>query len=1085
MPVEFRVLGPLEIRRDGAPVSLRAAKQRSFLGALLVEHGRVVSDDRLVDSLWPDAPPARAQHALETTAYRLRQLLGADAAIVRRPPGYVLELDPQLLDGVRFEQLFAEARDALPVDPARADTRAADALVLWRGDPFADFTFDSFAQEEIARLTELRLQAEEVAVDAALALGRDVVADAQAFVTAEPGRERRYMQLMVALYRAGRQTDALAVFQRAREALLETGLDPSEELRELQRRILQQDPALLHAPGSAGTDMRRERRPISVVAVEPQISLDLDTEEHALRSERAKEIVARIGDHFDARRTEPFLLVFAQEDHAVRAHAAAAEVASALDAHVGIDSGDAILGPGSADGPVVGRARQRARDGVDRLPPETLARRSDGPFVGRARELEQLRSAAAVLVVGQPGIGKSRLVQEAARLEPVVVGRCTSYATDALAPLREVATALGEPSALDAVPAAEVPLTLRRLCEQSGARVAFDDVQWADAVVCDTIEHLAERGLGVIALAREELLEDRPAFMPSAVRLTLPPLSDEDAAALAEGLGGDASVVERAEGNPLYIEQLLAHAGDGDVSLPPTLRSLLVARLDRLSPGERSFLEQAAVLGRDFDAELVDLPGARRIVASLVRRGFLEVAPAATAFGERYRFRHALIHDAAYESIPEARRSELHERTADALAGRTADEIVGFHLERAATLRRADRHAARLAEDAGRLLAAAGMDVFKLGFAARAANLLSRATRLLPVADPHREELLCELSVAARTAGDTTGARAALDEALHGRDQRVRLRAAIEEASLDYMRDTANPERLVELARSARPVFEALGDDRSLGRMWLLQGWIEGGALGYCDAWYDAAERALAYYRKIGFPTSACLAQIAAALYYGPTPVREALNRLEVLLADAVEDLAGEAAVTAHVGGLQAMDGDADAAAATLRRARSLFEELDRPTSLLFTVAPLEADAARFGGELDRAASILETTSKALRVREQWSHFASTAALLAELLTELRRDADAVRWAEDAERRAVIGDAWAQVGWRTAQARALRNAALAVEAIGLAEATDQHDLRARAHRAAGDTARARTIYEEKGNIAAASALAAAISTDAI
>src|SRR3954468_19626463 len=201
MPVEFRVLGPLEIRRDGAPVSLRASKQRTFLGVLLVNHGRVVSIDRLVDDVWPEAAPTGARHALETQASRLRSLLGEDAPLLARAPGYVLEIDAQLLDSVRFEQLLAEARDALGVDAARAAARAVDALALRRGEPLAEFTFDSFAQEEIARLSELLLEAEELRLEAELSLGNDVAAEAQTLVAASPLRERRHAQLMLALYR--------------------------------------------------------------------------------------------------------------------------------------------------------------------------------------------------------------------------------------------------------------------------------------------------------------------------------------------------------------------------------------------------------------------------------------------------------------------------------------------------------------------------------------------------------------------------------------------------------------------------------------------------------------------------------------------------------------------------------------------------------------------------------------------------------------------------------------------------------------------------------------------------------------------
>src|SRR4029077_7624911 len=146
---------------------------------------------------------------------RLRILIGDDLPLVARPPGYILEVDPQAIDSVRFEQLLEEARDALGIDPARASARASDALALWRGDAYADFAFESFAQEEIARLEELRQQAEEERIEAELALGRssELVGELEALVVAAPLRERRRGQLMLALYRAGRQADALEAFR--------------------------------------------------------------------------------------------------------------------------------------------------------------------------------------------------------------------------------------------------------------------------------------------------------------------------------------------------------------------------------------------------------------------------------------------------------------------------------------------------------------------------------------------------------------------------------------------------------------------------------------------------------------------------------------------------------------------------------------------------------------------------------------------------------------------------------------------------------------------------------------------------------
>jgi DNA-binding SARP family transcriptional activator len=1080
MPVEFRVLGPLEIRRDGSRVPLRASKQRTLLGALLVSRGRVVSADRLIDALWPAEPPAGARHALEMQVSRLRSLLGDDSTVVARPPGYVLEVDPQLIDTVRFEQLLAEARDA---EPPRAASRAADALALWRGEALAEFTFESFAQEEIARLEELRLEAEDVRMDAELALGHDVVGELRGLVAAAPLRERRRGQLMLALYRAGRQADALAVYRDARELLLhELGLEPGDELRELERRILQQDPALI-ADARLETSPHVERRLVSVVVVEPDIALELDAEEHARQTAAAAATLDEIASHYGAARPEPFVLAFAQEDHAERAKAAAGAASDALRGRTGVASGVALLGNGTVRGPLVEQAHRNARDRTPYEPPPQIVRRADGPFVGRTEELERLRLAHAALVVGPPGIGKSRLLHELGRTRRVVVGRCSSYGSDALSPLRDVAAALGAETALDNVSAAEVPLTFRRLVEAEGAVIGFDDAQWADPIVLETIEHLAERDVPIVCLAREELLEQRPTFLPRAERLLLEPLAPTDAATLAHELGGDPSVVERAEGNPLFIEQLVAHADEGHDAIPTTLQSLLAARLDRLPPAERSVLEHAAVAGREFAADLVEGPGTRAALAALARRGFLDPAPPSTAYEERFRFRHALIHEAAYGATPRATRSQLHEELADRLvpAG-GSDELVGFHLEQAALLRpERDRHAERLAEDAGRRLASAGMSVFKLGYARRAAELLERALELLPDGDATRGELLCELAVAARTAGDERLAQQALRTALDVSDNRIRLRAQIEEAALDYANEAAPPQRLVELARAAEPVFEALRDDRALGRLWLLDSWIEGGALGHCRAWELAAERALEHYRRIGFPTSTCVAQIAAALYHGPAPVDEALARLHTLLETVVDDIAGRAAVGAHLGGLHAMRGDPEAAAA-LASARAMYEELGRPMSLLFTVDPLEADAARFRGDLDRAATILEATCGALRERHNASHYATHAAALSMICTDLERPDEAVTWAEESRRRAVPGDVWAQVAWRAATAYAGRDGTLAAEAVALAEEIDLNDLRARSFLAAGDRDRAIAEYRRKGNAAAASRVAAAART---
>ncbi len=1077
MHVEFRVLGPIEVRRAGAPVPLRASKQRTFLADLLVHGREVVSVDRLIEDLWPVSPPAGARHALEAHASRLRNLLGDDVPLVARPPGYILDVDPQSVDSVRFEQLLAEARDSQAADPARASARASDALALWRGDAYADFAFESFAQEEIARLEELRLEAEEERIEAELALGRsaEIVGELEALVVAAPLRERRRGQLMLALYRAGRQSDALEAFREARELLVEElGLEPSEELRELERRILRQDPELASA-AAPRTESRVSRRLVTVVAVEPEISLDLDVEEHDRETQRAAGAVAAIAEEYGAVQPEPFLLVFAHEDHVERATTAAAAVREATGARVGLASGEALLGGGSFGGPVVSRARKHAHEGgVPEPATPTLARRRDGPFVGRQEELARLRETRAALVVGPPGIGKSRLAHEIGRETRLAVGRCSAYGTEMLAPLRHVTVELGAPDALDDAYATEVPLIFRQLCEQAApVLVVFDDVHWANSLVIEAIEHLVAQGsedVRVLCLAREEILEEKPAFLAGVERIALPPLSDGDARSLAGQLGApNDSIVERAEGNPLFIEQLLAHATEEPAALPTSLQSLLAARLDRLAPAERATIDRAAIIGREFDATLVtELLGARSArepLASLVRRGLLDPASPSEAFEERFRFRHSLIHEIAYITTPKQERARLHEAAADLLDERGAsDEIVGFHLEQAAALRPdRDRHTARLAEDAGRRLGGAGITAWKRGDAGSATRLLRRAVDLLPERDAQRLELLCELGVALNTIGEPIQADDVLRQAAELGDRRIEMRARLEQALVASLADSPDSARLVDLAETSRPVFEAVGDNRALGRAWMVTGWVRGGAQGRHAEWEDAAQQALTHYDLAGWPISTCIGHIAAALYLGPTPVPDAIARCVRLLEDRVDDLGGEASVSAHLGGLHSMAGDFDEAARLLEHARHIYTELGRTPSLLRTCAPIEARAAWLRNDLESAAEIFARSCEQLLAVHGGFHLATQAAELAEVLYELGRIDDANAWCEIAERHARGDDRGGQVSVRIPRARllALSGATdeaerLARESVALADQTDELNLRAAARLALAD-----------------------------
>lgn len=505
----------------------------------------------------------------------------------------------------------------------------------------------------------------------------------------------------------------------------------------------------------------------------------------------------------------------------------------------------------------------------------SLARRLDAPLVGRRGELEGLRAAfdkavkagnlGAVLMVGPAGIGKSRLASELAGGlgdgATVLEGRCPAYGAGlALWPVRTVIRAAAGDESRDAIaaafggdataadrlaaalgptpspPAEEIAWAFRLFCEgvarQRPLVLVLDDLHWAEPALLDLLEHLGEHSTGapilMVCLAREELLEERPDFLAPHGRVYLDGLQADETKTLIGALMGEAAlsedtrlrIGEAAEGNPLFLEQLVALAveqGDLDPErpLPTTIQALLLARLDRLGPGERAVLERAAVVGRQFlRSAVVELlepntaATAGRHIESLVRRGFLEPVLSAEPFEEAFRFRHVLIQAAAYGATPKGERARLHERHADQLGARPertadVDAVLGYHLEQAyrylAELGPVDEHARELAAQAGARLGNAGLRAWKGSDARAATNLLGRATALLPPDDPGRREILCELGVALRMAGESVRAEemllgatesfaAAGDPVRTARAPRARLRAAAHPAGRDRRR---------------------------------------------------------------------------------------------------------------------------------------------------------------------------------------------------------------------------------------------------------------------------------------------------------
>ena len=269
--MDFRILGPLEVLDDERPLDVGGGKQRSVLALLLLHANEVVSSDRLIDELWPDEPPASATKIIQAHVSRLRKALDGvgEGILLTRGHGYLLRVEPGQLDRDRFRGLLEDGRAALAADdPDKAAETLRDALALWRGPPLAEFAYDSFAQEEIGRLEELHLAALEERIKADLAVGRHeaVVHELEQLVGRHPLRERVRGQLMLALYRSGRQAEALEVYRDARRTLAdELGLEPSPTLQQLERAILSHDPAL-QAPMRQSPRERARRKGALLIA---------------------------------------------------------------------------------------------------------------------------------------------------------------------------------------------------------------------------------------------------------------------------------------------------------------------------------------------------------------------------------------------------------------------------------------------------------------------------------------------------------------------------------------------------------------------------------------------------------------------------------------------------------------------------------------------------------------------------------------------------------------------------------------------------------------------------------------------------
>jgi class 3 adenylate cyclase/tetratricopeptide (TPR) repeat protein len=795
----------------------------------------------------------------------------------------------------------------------------------------------------------------------------------------------------------------------------------------------------------------------------------------------------------------------------------------------------------------------------------TFARRLDAPLVGRANELavlraeletaERDRSCRLVTVYGAAGIGKSRLAAEllgeAASRGTVLTGRCVPYGDGAtFLPLADVVrSAGGEDAVLDSVaderdahligerlrgalgtggstaPSEEAFWAVRRLLEtlarETPVVVCLEDVHWAAPTFLDLLEYVLgwSRGAPILllCLARPELLDERPHWPGIAV--TLEPLTSAESRELLEKLAAEwprasdaaAQIESVAEGNPLFIEQMVAALDDrGDtIAVPPTIQALLAARLDRLDPDEQAVLERAAVAGREFwrGAMTEMSPEVERgrlgaILLALVRKELVRPEPSTAIAGDDcFRFRHALIRDAAYAAIPKSLRVELHRRAAEWLESRAGeDELVAYHLEQSHAygselgLPGTDETAARAAS----LLAAAGLRAFARNDAPAAANLLLRACGLLAPDDRSQLELLRRAGVALWWSGEAERA----DEVFGLQISRAyELGDTVEEWSgrLDLaaghlVSGSIDADELLAVAEQAIDAF-APDDNAALSHAWRRVGHAHA-ARGRYGLAAQASERALEHARAAGerFDEERIVDILCTSLFYGPAPADEAVLQCERMLAQAEGRPVEEANVAASLAGLLAMRGDFDAARRHIHFAEERYQELGLRLALAGTTqigGPLEllaGDPAAAERELRRGLEILLPDSSD----------GYQEALLAEALYRQGRLDAAAAEAARARANAHEDNVHAQVVWRLVRAKLDADTSpaaaveLAREAVEIASTTDATNLLADAlvdlasiHATAHDdeaaaeaTRRALDLFEQKGNLAAARLLAA-------
>jgi tetratricopeptide (TPR) repeat protein len=682
---------------------------------------------------------------------------------------------------------------------------------------------------------------------------------------------------------------------------------------------------------------------------------------------------------------------------------------------------------------------------------EAPERSHESRFVGRDRELGFIREVwgravtgqcELVTVLGDPGIGKSRLVAEALSTlgARVVRGRCLPYGEGitywpVVEVIRQLDTAPSDPVAARSIrsllgeteqstSAEEIGWAFRLLLEeQAPLVVVFDDIQWAEQTFLDLVEGVALLSSGspilLLCMTRPELLTQRGDW-PVALRLEPLPAAavDQLIAPLPSELRERIS--HAAGGNPLFLTEMLAMAGEtDDIDVPPTLRALLAARLDQLEPPERAVLERGAVEGELFHRGAVQAlaPEETQItprLALLTRKDLIRPDRAQLPGDDGFRFRHLLIRDAAYEALPKASRVELHRRFAEWLEQRGADlveldEILGYHFEQAhvyaSELGLVDE-SAELAARAAAHLRAAGERTADRGDAAAAVKLFGRASGLIPQEDPAQREVRVELAFALVERGELKAAQSIFGEvvgdASAAGDEVGEWRARVGLVAVGLWLNEWDIAVGRELVREAIPVLERHADDLGLARAWLLAGLTDfwQGKSGESD---EAFARGVACARRARNRHSEgqILIWYLVSSWYGPTPAHEALARCRDVL-EQTSSKQVEAVALTEQAALLALSGRFDEARRSWGEGFAVLEELGLP---IFAAGMSQErfDIERLAGDLPAAEAVLREACKVLEELGEKGFLSTRAACLGLCLALQERPAEAEPFLELAQ----------------------------------------------------------------------------------